>query len=161
MRTEQVQLEVKVYEDAGELDSKDKNLLDAARAETGNAWAPYSNFRVGAAALLANGEMVKGSNQENAAYPAGICAERVLLSTASSLFPGVAINTLAVSYDNLNGNSNKPISPCGICRQSIFEFQSRTAQKIRILLGGLEGKIYVIEDAANLLPLVFGADDMK
>lgn len=161
MKTEQVQMQVNVYDNAEELDAKDKNLLEAARSETANAWAPYSNFRVGAAALLTNGEIVKGSNQENASYPAGICAERVLLSTAASLFPGVGIETLAVSYHNQNGASNKPISPCGICRQSIFEFQSRTAKKIRIILGGLEGKVYVIEDATNLLPLVFGADDMK
>lgn len=161
MNKEHISLEVEVYEDAAALDTTDRQLIESARKETDNAWAPYSEFRVGAVARLVNGEIVKGTNQENASYPAGICAERVLMSAASSLYPGVAIDTLAVSYHNMNGSSNKPISPCGICRQSLYEFQSRTSHKIRVILSGLEGKVYVINDAAHLLPLVFGAEDMK
>ncbi len=106
-------------------------------------------------------ETVSGTNQENAAYPAGICAERTLMSTASSLFPGVGIDTIAISYKNSKGKSNRPVSPCGICRQSFAEFQERTKNPIRIILSGMEGKVYVIENAENLLPLLFGADDMK
>lgn len=161
MKKEHVSIDVEVYDDSTALNDLDRQLLETARKETDNAWAPYSNFRVGAAALLTNGEIVKGTNQENASYPAGICAERVLMSTASSLFPGVAIDTIAVSYHNMNGSSDKPISPCGICRQSLYEFQTRTAHKIRVILGGTEGKVFVINDAAHLLPLVFGAEDMK
>ncbi len=161
MNKEHISLEVEVYEDAAALDTTDRQLIESARKETDNAWAPYSEFRVGAVARLVNGEIVKGTNQENASYPAGICAERVLMSAASSLYPGVAIDTLAVSYHNMNGSSNKSISPCGICRQSLYEFQSRTSHKIRVILSGLEGKVYVINDAAHLLPLVFGAEDMK
>jgi cytidine deaminase len=102
-----------------------------------------------------------GTNQENASYPAGICAERTLMSVASTLFPNVAIQTIAISYDNLKGKSDHPISPCGICRQSLVEFQQRTNHPIRIILGGMEGKVQVIENAANLLPFSFSADDLK
>jgi cytidine deaminase len=122
---------------------------------------PYSNFRVGAFAKLTNGKTVMGTNQENASYPAGICAERTLMSVASTLFPNVAIQTIAISYDNLKGKSDHPISPCGICRQSLVEFQQRTNHPIRIILGGMEGKVQVIENAANLLPFSFSADDLK
>src|SRR5260370_1184112 len=80
----------------------------------------------GSTARLVNGELITGTNQENASYPVGICAERTLLSVAGALFPGVAIDTLAVSYDNEQGSSDRPISPCGICRQSLQEFEQRT-----------------------------------
>jgi cytidine deaminase len=116
---------------------------------------------VGAVAKLSNGETVTGTNQENASYPAGICAERVLLSTAASQYPGLGIDTIAISYNNLKGKSNKPVSPCGICRQSFAEFQQRTKTPIRIILSGMEGQVLVIENAAFLLPLVFGSDDLK
>jgi cytidine deaminase len=86
---------------------------------------------------------------------------RTLMSVASTLFPNVAIKTMAISYDNLKGKSDHPISPCGICRQSLVEFQQRTGHPIRIILGGMEGKVQVIENAANLLPFSFSADDMK
>jgi cytidine deaminase len=112
-------------------------------------------------ARLISGEIVKGTNQENASFPAGICAERVLLSAASSLFPGVAIETMAISYHNLHGSNGKPISPCGICRQSMMEFQTRTKHPIRIILSGQNGEVYLLKSATDLLPLVFTAEDMK
>src|ERR1700753_3229792 len=104
------------YASAEELPEEDKALLDLARKTTATAYAPYSQFRVGAAARLVNGQVITGTNQENASYPAGICAERTLLSVAGAIYPGIAIDTLAVSYDNGNGASDRPISPCGICR---------------------------------------------
>ena len=161
MKNEKFSFKYLVYESIEKLTTEDAELLRHARKVTGQAYAPYSNFRVGAFAKLVNGKLVSGTNQENAAYPAGICAERTLMSTASSLFPGVGIKTIAISYDNLNGKSDHPISPCGICRQSFFEFQERTKNPIRILLSGLEGKVILIENAADLLPLVFGASDIK
>lgn len=151
----------RVYDSAEELDDKDASLLREARKVTEFAYAPYSSFKVGAFARLVNGQTVSGTNQENAAYPAGICAERTLMSTASGLFPGVGIDTIAISYNNLRGENNRPVSPCGICRQSFIEFQQRTKNPIRIILSGLEGEVYVIENAENLLPLVFGADDLQ
>ncbi|MDQ2721010.1 MAG: cytidine deaminase [Bacteroidota bacterium] len=152
---------IEVYDSLEELSTDDAFLLREARAVTQFAYAPYSRFMVGAFAKLINGKTVSGTNQENASYPAGICAERTLLSVASSLFPGVGIEAVAISYRNLNGLSDRPVSPCGICRQSLVEFQERTHQTIRIILGGMEGKVQIIESAKSLLPLVFSADDMK
>ena len=161
MITEEFKFSISNYDSIDELNLEDAFLLSEARKITQFAYAPYSNFKVGAFAKLENEKNVSGTNQENASYPAGICAERTLMSTASSLFPGVGIETIAISYHNLKGNSDKPISPCGICRQSFVEFQDRTKKKIRIILSGMEGKVHIIENAKDLLPLVFGADDIK
>ncbi|MEO6837953.1 MAG: cytidine deaminase [Ginsengibacter sp.] len=161
MNKEEFKFDFQVYDSIDELKSEDSDLLNEARKVTQFAYAPYSNFRVGAFAKLINGKTVSGTNQENASYPAGICAERTLMSTASSLFPGVGIDTIAISYDNLGGKSDRPVSPCGICRQSFAEFQDRTKNPIRIILSGMEGKVQVIDNAKYLLPLVFGSDDMK
>ena len=161
METKVFKFDFNVYKSIEELNDKDGELLKEARKVTEFAYAPYSSFKVGAFARLVNGETLSGTNQENAAYPAGICAERTLMSTASSLFPGVGIDTIAISYNNLRGENNRPVSPCGICRQSFIEFQQRTKNPIRIILSGLEGEVYVIENAENLLPLVFGADDLQ
>lgn len=161
MNKEEIKFEMEVYDSIDELNEDDAKLLAGARICTKFAYAPYSNFNVGAFARLANGQTVSGSNQENASFPAGICAERTLMSTAASLYPGIAIETIAISYHNLKGKSDRPISPCGICRQSFAEFQQRTQSPIRLILSGMEGKVQVIEDAAYLLPLVFGAGDMK
>ena len=161
MKTEEIKFNILIYDSIDELNSDDAFLLSEARSVTQFAYAPYSNFLVGAVAKLSNGETVTGTNQENASYPAGICAERVLLSTAASQYPGVGIDTIAISYNNLKGKSNKPVSPCGICRQSFAEFQQRTKTPIRIILSGMEGQVQVIENAAFLLPLVFGSDDLK
>ena len=161
MKTEEVKFSILLYDSIDELNDKDTMLLKEARNVTQFAYAPYSNFKVGAFAKLENGKTVSGTNQENASFPAGICAERTLLSTASSLFPGVGIDTIAISYNNLNGKSDRPVSPCGICRQSLVEFQDRTKKQIRIILSGMEGEVQVIENVKDLLPLVFGANDLK
>ena len=150
-----------VYDSSDDLDQKDAFLLSEARSVTQFAYAPYSNFNVGAAARLSNGETVTGTNQENASYPAGLCAERVLLSSASSLFPGVPIESMAISYHNLKGSSDKPVSPCGICRQTLTEFQQRVSQPMRLILSGMEGPVQVISNAEQLLPFSFGSDDLK
>lgn len=161
MNTEEIKLTVSVYDSIAELPAEYARLLSGARETTQYAYAPYSNFKVGAFARLVNGHTVRGANQENASFPAGICAERTLLSAAASLYPGVGIDTIAISYDNLNGPSNKPVSPCGICRQSLIEYQELTKNPIRLVLGGMEGRVQVIENAASLLPLVFTASDME
>lgn len=161
MNKEEIKFEMAVYDSIEELNNEDAGLLRQARLVTQNAYTPYSNFNVGAFARLVNGKTVSGTNQENASYPAGICAERTLMSVASSLFPGVGIDTIAISYNNLNGKSDRPVSPCGICRQSFAEFQNRTKNPIRIILSGMEGKVQIIENAAYLLPLVFSAEDLK
>ena len=161
MKTEEIKFTISVYDSIEELNPKDAFILSEARSATQFAYAPYSNFQVGAVARLLNGQTITGTNQENASYPAGICAERVLLSCAASQYPGVGIETIAIACNNLRGKSDRPVSPCGICRQSFTEFQQRTKTPIRIILSGMEGRVQVIENAAHLLPLVFGPDDLK
>ncbi len=161
MTKEQYSFSYEVYDTIDDLPAADQYLLAAARSATKFAYAPYSQFLVGAVARLANGETITGSNQENASYPVGLCAERVLLSAASSLHPQVPLHTLAISYHNTNGASDRPISPCGICRQSLLEYEGRFGHPIRIILGGLQGKIFIIDRASMLLPLSFTADDMS
>lgn len=154
------QIEYEVYKDASELASEDRALLEAARKAAEDAYAPYSRFKVGAALLLANGQCVPGTNQENASYPVGICAERTALSTASSLYPGIAVQALAVSYRNELGSSLKPISPCGICRQTICEYEQRYNTPIRIIMAGLTGPVFIVKNGGSLMPLSFSSSDM-
>ena len=161
MQAKQIHISFEQYDSAGELSRPDALLLEEARKATGQAYAPYSRFRVGAAALLEGGQVVTGSNQENASFPAGICAERVLLSAMASLHPGEPILTLAVSYVNEQGDSKVPITPCGICRQSLSEYQSRMGRPIRLILGGQEGPVWILADADALLPLAFGSGDLQ
>jgi cytidine deaminase len=161
MKTEEFKFSISVYNSIDELNPKDASILRQARSVTQFAYAPYSNFQVGAVATLINGETVTGTNQENASYPAGICAERVLLSSAASQYPGVGIEAIAIAYNNLKGKSNHPVSPCGICRQSFAEFQQRTKTPIRLILSGMEGEVQVIENAADLLPLGFSSYDLQ
>ncbi|GEO07760.1 cytidine deaminase [Segetibacter aerophilus] len=161
MKKQDYTFSFEVYDSIDELEEHDAWLLSEARQVTQHAYAPYSHFQVGAIARLDNGEIVAGSNQENASFPVGLCAERVLLASAASLFPKVPIETIAISYHNENGESNHPISPCGMCRQSLLEYESRVNHPIRVILGGLEGKVYIIDKAAMLLPLSFTAEDLS
>jgi cytidine deaminase len=160
MKQQKFQFSFEVYDGIDELNADDQELLIEARNVTGQAYAPYSNFHVGAAAKLANGKTVTGSNQENASYPVGICAERVLLSAISSLYPNIPIETMAVSYQSKKIKSDHPISPCGMCRQALLEFEGRTNKIIRIILAGMKGKIYVIKSASQLLPLAFSSEEL-
>lgn len=160
MEEQIVQFHYQVYESIQELELDDRLLLQAAQQATQHAYAPYSNFRVGAAVRLGNNQLVIGSNQENASFPVGICAERVTLSTVSSIHPGEKITAMAVSYQSEGNNSNTPISPCGICRQTLAEVQQRQKSPIRLILGGMTGRVYVISNAGNLLPLVFTGEEL-
>ncbi|MGB4844281.1 MAG: cytidine deaminase, partial [Ferruginibacter sp.] len=112
MNKEKYQFSYDVYNSAADLSEADAELVKEAREITTSAYAPYSKFNVGAVARLVNGELIAGTNQENASYPVGICAERVLLSSAATLHPNIAIDTIAISYDNTKGKSDHPISPC-------------------------------------------------
>jgi cytidine deaminase len=160
MKKENFQFAYDVYDSIEELNNEDASLLKKAQEVTGLAYAPYSRFNVGAVAKLTNGELVSGTNQENASYPVGICAERVLLSSISSLYPKVPVESVAISYKSELAASNHPIAPCGICRQSLQEYEVRLDHPIRLILGGLEGKIYVIPTAAYLLPFSFTQEDL-
>lgn len=160
MQLKEVHFNVEVYKSIDELDKADAALLNTARKAAGDAYAPYSKFYVGAAAMLNNGKTVVGTNQENAAYPVGICAERVLLSSVSSQFPNEPVKTMAISYKSENVQSDHPISPCGICRQTLVEYEERTKTPIRLILSGSAGEVFIIETAKQLLPLSFTSSDL-
>jgi len=137
-----------------ELAAADRALIDAAIEATDTAYAPYSNFHVGAALRLADGTIVKGSNQENIAYPSGLCAERTALFAASAQHPGVAIETLAIVGRNPEGVLTAA-SPCGACRQVMAEQESRQESKLRVLCYYSADKILVFEGVESLLPFIF------
>lgn len=140
-----------------ELMPEDKEVVDAARAATANSYAVYSKFNVGAAVRLEGGVIVKGSNQENAAYPSGLCAERTTLFWANSQYPDRTVLTLAIAARTENGELAMPIPPCGACRQVILETEKRYNRTIRIILYGTR-ECYVVEDGIKaLLPLTFDA----
>lgn len=142
--------------DYNELNPAEKNLIDAAKEAVMRAYAPYSRFQVGAAALLANNEIVTGNNQENVAYPSGLCAERTTLFYANSRFPDTAVDTLAVAAYTNGDFTEEPVSPCGSCRQVILEAQNRYNHPVRMMLYGKKG-VYIIEKITDLLPLSFGS----
>ena len=151
-----LQTKVKVcsYE---ELETSDKEVVDAAREATSSSYAVYSGFNVGAAVRLANGVVVKGSNQENAAYPSGICAERTTIFWANSEYPSEAVMVLAIAARTAQGELPVPIPPCGACRQVILETEKRYGNTIRIILYGSK-QCYIVEDGIKaLLPLSFDA----
>jgi len=155
MKKELYQFQYYRVNDRAALSKEDFDLLDAAFKAAGQAYAPYSNFKVGAAARLVNGVIILGSNQENASYPVGSCAERVLLGNAAVQFPNVAIDTLAITYLIADRKSDRPVSPCGMCRQALSEFESRVDHSMRLLLAGEQGDVLVLDNAKDLLPFVF------
>ena len=140
-----------------ELSEEEKNLIEAACTATQRSYAPYSHFHVGAAIRLANGVVVTGTNQENAAYPSGLCAERTALFYANSEYPDQAVRAIAISARTEEGFTEKPITPCGACRQVLLETENRYGAQIRIYLYGTR-EILVIESAGSLLPLSFNEE---
>lgn len=155
------EFEFEHLEDIKLLKDTERELLIAARNATKTAFAPYSNFKVGAAALLSNGQVIIGSNQESASYPVGICAERTLLNSIGSQFSSETIVTMAISYDTDKAACDAPISPCGMCRQSLLDFENRYQSSIKIILAGKSGPIMVIDSAKNLLPFGFDGAILK
>ena len=161
MQEKKFEFSYKVYNGLEDLPEDQQWLLNEAREVTEQAYAPYSHFQVAAVAKLANGEIVAGSNQENASFPVGLCAERVLLASISSLYPRVPIDTIAISYKGEGQLSDHPISPCGICRQSLQEFESRVGKPVQLILGGMTGPVFVLDSASRLLPLAFTSDELN
>ena len=155
MHTASFHFDYEIYDSELSLTESDRRVFSEAKKATSLSYAPYSRFYVGAAALLENGEIIKGGNQENASFPAGLCAEGTVLASAAIQFPGMAIAVLALSFRSDIVASDHPVSPCGVCRQSLQEFQERTGSAIRLIMGGFEGQIYVVREASSLLPLSF------
>jgi cytidine deaminase len=144
-----------------ELTAADRQLIDAAKDATRRSYAPYSHFHVGAAVLLADGTVVTGTNQENAAYPSGLCAERTTLFYAGSTHPDTAVVSLAIAAFTDGAFTTNPIVTCGACRQVMLETEQRYNHPIRTLLYGTEG-IYLIEGGTReLLPLTFNASFLE
>ena len=143
-----------------ELPESYKMLVDVAKKATENSYAPYSRFNVGAAVLLANGEVVSGTNQENAAYPSGMCAERVAMFYANSRYPNVAPKALAIATFADGDFLEDPITPCGACRQVLLESEIRYGEDMDVLLYGKRG-VYVLKSVKSLLPLAFDKDVLK
>ncbi|WP_027375777.1 cytidine deaminase [Kaistella palustris] len=139
------------------LDATEKKLFDTAKNIREIAYAPYSNFTVGCAVLLENGEIISGSNQENAAYPSGLCAERTAIFWIGANFPDVKIKKLFVIGAPREALSSVPIPPCGACRQSILEYESKQQDEIEVYFASLDGAIYKTKSIRDLLPFSFDA----
>ena len=144
-----------IFDSASELQLSDRELLNQAKEAIAGSYAPYSRYHVGAAVKLANGEVVTGSNQENMAFPAGLCAERVAVFAASSKYPDVPVAAIAISAKSDDFEVSDPVPPCGMCRQAVVEYEMKFSNKIRIILGGQTGKVFIFNGMGSLLPLAF------
>lgn len=159
MQKRTIETKVTIYQ-YDELNTEYQQLINTAKEQIKKAYAPYSDFHVGAAILLENGETVTGSNQENSAYPSGLCAERVAMFYANSQYPDVAVNAIAIAAST-NGNFlAEPVTPCGSCRQVLLETEMRFEKDIKIFLYGTE-HVYLIENVRQLLPLCFEKSSLK
>ena len=161
MERKELKISYTEYASEKELDPQEQELLRKAREAGKKAYAPYSNFYVGAALLLENGVTVCGNNQENVAYPSGLCAERVAIYAAGAQYPEEGIKTIAITCSSDQFRVAEPLSPCGACRQAISEYEMRHRHPIRIILSGETGKIRVVDSIGDLLPFMFKAEELK
>ncbi|MFD2726718.1 cytidine deaminase [Hyunsoonleella rubra] len=155
MKVEKIESLFYIFENAEALPKDVGGLMNKALEARQNAYAPYSNFKVGAALLLDSGEVVTGSNQENASYPSGLCAERTAVYYAGAKYPGSRIMKIAITAGASNGNTSKPIPPCGACRQAIAEYEIKQKTPIEIYFMGTSGEVIKSDSLKNLLPLIF------
>ncbi len=155
MKNIEIKTTATIFRDVSELEIDDKLLMEQAILAREKAYAPYSKFSVGAALLLENGEIILGNNQENAAYPSGMCAERVAIWNAGAIFPNVKILKLAITAKSANNLVDKPVGPCGACRQSLFEYEFKQHQPFEILFMGEVGEIVKVPSLKSLLPFSF------
>jgi cytidine deaminase len=156
----QLTLNVDVYQNDGELDKDDFKLLETARQICENAYAPYSNFFVGAAIVLDDGTVCVGTNQENAAFPSGLCAERTAIFAASAQYPNKIIKTIAIAARPAEKDTFLAISPCGACRQVMSEYEYKQKSPIRFIMQGKNESIYILNSVDDLLPIKFTADSL-
>lgn len=155
MKEIRIETVFRVFDDVSELPKDVNTLMETAKEARENAHAPYSNFLVGAAILMENGNVVTGSNQENASYPSGLCAERTAIYYAGANYPNSKILKIAITAGALDGKTSEPIPPCGACRQAIAEYEVNQKSPIEIYFMGTSGKILKSNSLENLLPLVF------
>lgn len=150
-----LQISYFTYSNIDELSEDEKNLFQHSDAVALNAYAPYSNFKVGAAALLENGELISGSNQENMAYPSGTCAERTTVFYAKAKFPNQSIQKIAISCISNSAKATDIFTPCGACRQVLLEYEQTQSSPVEIFLKNASGSITKFNSVADLLPLGF------
>lgn len=155
MKKIQLSIPLTVYESVGELPKDVQELMNEAVEIRKSAYAPYSQFYVGAVLLLENGHVIKGNNQENAAYPSGMCAERVGLWQAASRFPNVQIKTIVITASAAKKKVTEPVAPCGACRQSLLEYEIKQKSDMKIYFMGETGTIIKSNSIQDLLPLAF------
>ena len=155
MRKERFISDYVVFEDENELDVQDAELLRHAHEAARNSYAPYSQFHVGAAVRLSNGVIVKGNNIENAAYPSGLCAERVAMFSAQAQYPKVPIVALAITAFSEKMEVTEPVAPCGACRQVMVEVEQLAQKPLRILCQGDTGPIMAFVGVETLMPFIF------
>lgn len=158
MKKIQINTTFTVFDSIDSLDDQTKELMHKAVEVRKQAYAPYSKFRVGAAILLENGKVVIGSNQESAAYPSGLCAERVAIFQAGSLYPNTKILKIIISATSDISATKRPTPPCGACRQSISEYEQKQDIPIEIYFMGEVGEVFKSDSLENLLPLSFHKD---
>ena len=158
---EKLTISYKSYDSKEELSLIDKKLVNKSEEILEIAYSVYSGFSVGAAALLSNGEIMTANNQENIAYPSSMCAERVLFYFCKANFPELNIEKVAISVKSVEKVISNPISPCGSCRQTMFEYEQNQDQKIKVFLKGEIGKVLEMNSVEDLLPLAFKTDVLK
>lgn len=161
MKKKKIIAEFVEYDSSDELSPEEKNLINEARKAAKDAYAPYSNFFVGACVLLENGKIIAGNNQENAAYPSGLCAERIALFSAVSQNPGIKIKAIAIAAISAKSDITEPVSPCGACRQVMAEYETLYKNEIKIIMTGAAGKVLITNSITNLLPLLFSSSNLK
>ena len=154
MTNKEIKIAYQEFDSLDELEAKDKELAEAAIEATIGSYAPYSNFNVGAAVMLEGNEIIKGSNQENAAFPSGICAERTALFYASASRPGVPMKAIAIAAMQNGELCQNPVTPCGACRQVMSQYQLKSGIPMNIILIGSE-KIWKFTKVEDLLPFIF------
>lgn len=152
---------VQEYSDFSELGNQQQNLLEKAIEARKKAYSPYSHFSVGAAVELKDGTFVTGNNQENIAFPSGLCAERTVLFYANANHPGIPILRMAISSASENVQVDYPVYPCGACRQVMAEYENISGHPIEIILMGATGKVHIVNGLINLMPLAFDNDNIK
>lgn len=160
MQEKEITLRVQVYENTAELQPVDADLIKAAEAALDKSYSPYSGFKVGSAALLQNGAVVSGANQENASYPVCVCAEVVMMSACAAQYPGVAISKVAIATRSPHRSSDSPKAPCGQCRQTLLEYENRFKTNIELILCGQNGQVYKVGSVKDILPLYFSGSDI-
>ena len=144
-----------IYEDINELSDEDKNLMKVAVEATKTAYAPYSGFNVGAALLMEDGSIIIGNNQETSAYPSGMCAERVAIWKAGSSFPNKKVKKIAITAVSSNKQLDKPVGPCGACRQTLLEYEINQKEDVEVFFMGEIGNVVKTSSISSLLPFSF------